>query len=140
MHLVTLRQEDQVQNDDKKPKSGILNPRQFIDLGLASANENMVDTSDEPSLSSSGSPPNNEEGGGVFDHDKKEAVRREDSPDQGFGSNKVPKFNSGLKTNVDQTEATMRKARVSVRARSEAPMVRIFHPMKLNFELEFILN
>ncbi|KAK0589135.1 hypothetical protein LWI29_010152 [Acer saccharum] len=145
MHLVTFKQDQKVENneehvvlEDKKPNGGFVAPRQFIDLGLASANNNnnnTVDTSDEPSLSSSegrssrdrtGSPGNNNEDSTtvVFDQDKKEFVRREDSPDQGYGANKVPKFNSSSSSkNTDQAEATMRKARVSVRARSEAPMI-----------------
>ncbi|KAG9447604.1 hypothetical protein H6P81_013732 [Aristolochia fimbriata] len=54
------------------------------------------------------------------------AGKREESPDRvsqgGWGPNKAPKLASSK--NVDQTaEATMRKARVSVRARSEAPMI-----------------
>ncbi|KAL5797906.1 hypothetical protein ACOSQ2_002726 [Xanthoceras sorbifolium] len=139
MHLVTLRQDQKVENneeqvEDKKPIGGIVAPRQFIDLGLAANSiNNTADVSDEPSLSSSegrsshdrtGSPMNNgnNDESVLFDQDKKEFVRREDSPDQGYGANKVPKFNSSPK-NTDQTEATMRKARVSVRARSEAPMI-----------------
>ncbi|KAJ4715729.1 putative WRKY transcription factor [Melia azedarach] len=59
----------------------------------------------------------------IFDQDKKELVKRDDSPDRPYGANKVPKFSSSSRKNVDQMEATMRKARVSVRARSEAPMV-----------------
>ncbi|GAB2240030.1 hypothetical protein Droror1_Dr00020548 [Drosera rotundifolia] len=50
---------------------------------------------------------------------------RDDSPgfeNQGWGSNKVPKFNNS-KVIEQATDATMRKARVSVRARSEAPMI-----------------
>lgn len=107
-------------------------PRRFIDLGLG---VNTADNTDEPSLSSSegrsrdlgGSPVNgnsnnNEESNVLFGQNKKEFVKRDDSPDRCYGPNKVPKFSSSPK-NVDQTEATMRKARVSVRARSEAPMV-----------------
>ncbi|KAL9262060.1 WRKY transcription factor 42-like protein [Drosera capensis] len=50
---------------------------------------------------------------------------RDDSPaskNQGWGSNKVPKFNNS-KVIEQAMDATMRKARVSVRARSEAPMI-----------------
>lgn len=55
-------------------------------------------------------------------------IGREESPQsetQGWVPNKVPKLNSSNSKTIDQqsTEATMRKARVSVRARSEAPMV-----------------
>lgn len=68
---------------------------------------------------------NNEDGALVFDQDKKGFARgadhREDSPGQGWASNKVARLNSA-KT-IDQTEATIRKARVSVRARSEDAMV-----------------
>lgn len=48
---------------------------------------------------------------------------REESPEA--ESNKIQKVNSTNPTTFDQSaaEATMRKARVSVRARSEAPMV-----------------
>ncbi|XP_022728341.1 probable WRKY transcription factor 31 [Durio zibethinus] len=122
--------------EQKKPNGGLIVPRQFMDLGLAAAA--AADT-DEPSLSSSeersqdpsGSPNNNTEvaskefglrkrGNG----EEGKGTAREDSLDQGsqgWGANKVPRLNSSK--NVDQTEATMRKARVSVRARSEAPMI-----------------
>ncbi|KAJ7948138.1 WRKY family transcription factor [Quillaja saponaria] len=124
--------------------NGIVVPRQFIDLGLAV--KNNADTEDASDSSSegrsrdrSGSSGNNIEGaskefgmrkngnneeGLMCDQDKKEFGRgsgREDSPDEAFASNKVPRFSPPK--NVDQTEATMRKARVSVRARSEAPMI-----------------
>lgn len=116
----------------EEKKGQLAAPRRFIDLGLG---VNTADTADEPALSSSegrsrdlaGSPVNgnsnnNEESNVLFGQDKKEFVKRDDSPDRNCGPNKVPKFSSSSK-NVDQTEATMRKARVSVRARSEAPMV-----------------
>lgn len=50
-------------------------------------------------------------------------IAREESPEsESWAPNKVPKLVAAKA--VDQaTEATMRKARVSVRARSEAPMV-----------------
>ncbi|KAF2292231.1 hypothetical protein GH714_017801 [Hevea brasiliensis] len=127
--------------EEKKKNSGngAVVPRQFMDLSLAAAvNGGAVDT-DELSLSSSEgrsgdrsrSPGNNEEkrnnneDGMVFDQEKKGNIGREDSPDQGsqgWGPSKVARFNS-TKSNIDQTEATIRKARVSVRARSEAPMI-----------------
>ncbi|XP_044465237.1 probable WRKY transcription factor 31 [Mangifera indica] len=126
MHLITLGQQEEQksgnneeQKGEKKQTEGFLAPRQFMDLGLASNTED----NDEPSHSSShtGSG-NNEQNGASFDQDNKKLVRRDDSPDQGYGANKVPKFNPSSK-DVDQTEATIRKARVSVRARSEAPMI-----------------
>ncbi|KAL3509814.1 hypothetical protein ACH5RR_029215 [Cinchona calisaya] len=146
MHLMTVMQQQQQQDhpktdntsDDqenegkvlegintKHHQNGLMVPRQFMDLGLAGP---TADT-DVASLSSSEgrsgrersrSPKNNIEAstGG--------SNGREDSPDkssQGWGPNKVQRLNHPSK-NVDQaTEATMRKARVSVRARSEAPMI-----------------
>ncbi|XVF20991.1 hypothetical protein REPUB_Repub12eG0052100 [Reevesia pubescens] len=151
MHLVTLMQQqhdekaekaeeqDQMMEEileQKKPNGGLIVPRQFMDLGLAATA--AADT-EEPSLSSSEgrshdrsrSPNNNTEvASKEFGLRKRgsseegQGTGREGSPDQGsqgWGVNKVPRFNSPK--NVDQTEATMRKARVSVRARSEAPMI-----------------
>lgn len=112
--------------------SPVVVPRQFMDLGLAA---NNADT-DEPSQSSSEERSRERSGslgenvkvaGHSDDQEKKEfgrGIGREESPDQpsqSWGPNKVPRLNSPKE--VDQTEATMRKARVSVRARSEAPMV-----------------
>ncbi|CAI9773429.1 unnamed protein product [Fraxinus pennsylvanica] len=51
---------------------------------------------------------------------------REKSPEKNFQEwipNKVPKFNSSSKDTDQAAEATMKKARVSVRARSEAPII-----------------
>ncbi|XP_062106083.1 probable WRKY transcription factor 31 [Humulus lupulus] len=108
-------------------------PRRFMDLGLATNGE-----AEETSLSSSEerrseSVKNGHGGGGGGDElEKKEVNRaliaREDSPDQssqaGWAPNKVPRTtSSGSVKDAEQTEATMRKARVSVRARSEAPMI-----------------
>ncbi|OAY33078.1 hypothetical protein MANES_13G068100v8 [Manihot esculenta] len=135
-------QDGELEDNKKNGGNEAVVPRQFMDLSLAAAaaaaNGGGGDT-DELSLSSSEgrsqdrsrSPGNNEENrnnnedGMVFDQDKKANIGREDSPDQGsqgWSSNKVARFNSS-KSNVDQTEATIRKARVSVRARSEAPMI-----------------
>ncbi|KAH7510517.1 hypothetical protein FEM48_ZijujUnG0103900 [Ziziphus jujuba var. spinosa] len=151
MHLMTLMQNQKADNlseghgvfDGKlelekknSENGGAVVPRQFMDLGLAATNNGDTD---EPSLSSSeerrsGSAGNNiknghgDDQGPVLDQEKKEfdrGIGREDGPDQsnshGWGPNKVPRLNSSKE--ADQTEATMRKARVSVRARSEAPMV-----------------
>ncbi|KAM7492356.1 hypothetical protein LguiA_035277 [Lonicera macranthoides] len=119
--------EDRLQqnhNSSNTSGRGLLVPRRFLDLGLAGTEEK-----DEPSHSSlegrsgeqSRSPPANN-----VESASKEYTR-EDSPDQGshqvWGSNKVSRLNNSAK-NVDQaTEATIRKARVSVRARSEASMI-----------------
>ncbi|XP_027929626.1 probable WRKY transcription factor 31 [Vigna unguiculata] len=152
MHLVSIMQEQKEEegeqqvfdgklDEEKQSGNGVLVPRQFMDLGLAS----NVDTN-EPSHSSSvgrsqdlsKSPINNEvaskefdtkKNGSVsdegFDQEKKEfgrGIEREDSPSEGAAAtSNVPKFSPPR--NVDQAEATMRKARVSVRARSEAPMI-----------------
>lgn len=137
IHMMTLMQQKHNNNekhdqnnmvvDDKSEENnkkhsgnnggGLMVPRQFMDLGLAAT----ADT-DEHSLSSSEgrrSPVNNGEAASKEGDDG----GREDSPENG-SNNKVARLN-GLK-NVDPaapTEATMRKARVSVRARSEAPMI-----------------
>ncbi|KAJ8764617.1 hypothetical protein K2173_006699 [Erythroxylum novogranatense] len=143
-HLSTIMQGQKTseaaegQHDQEKKHSGNgVVPKQFMDLGLAAA-AGAVDT-DELSQSSSEeersrSPGNNAENGNnneesvVVDHDKKGLGRgideREDSPDQGsqgWAPNKIARFNTSK--NIDQTEATIRKARVSVRARSEAPLI-----------------
>ncbi|KAG7033960.1 WRKY transcription factor 6 [Cucurbita argyrosperma subsp. argyrosperma] len=58
--------------------------------------------------------------------DAKRSIPREESSESeshGWGPNKAPRFNSSTKPLEQSTEATMRKARVSVRARSEAPMI-----------------
>ncbi|XP_062152757.1 probable WRKY transcription factor 31 [Alnus glutinosa] len=144
MHFVTLTDSQKAQKteenglvDGKVEGKNIVVPRQFMDLRLATngdiADENSLSSSEGRSHDRSGSPPgtNGEvkapKEGIVFDHqDKKEEhgckIGREDSPDQqGWTPNKLPRFNSPKE--VDQTEATMRKARVSVRARSEAAMI-----------------
>ncbi|CAJ1956288.1 unnamed protein product [Sphenostylis stenocarpa] len=147
-HLVSLMQQqkeeevaeqqvfDRKLDEEKQSVNGTLVPRQFMDLGLATNAD-----SSEPSLSSSAgrsqdlskSPKNNEVASkefetkksvsdNGFDQDKKEFVRRiekEDSPSEGVAANN----NVPNPKNVDHAEATMRKARVSVRARSEAPMI-----------------
>ncbi|KHN21215.1 WRKY transcription factor 6 [Glycine soja] len=154
MHFMNMMQErkgeegeDQQEVSDGKVKEkkqgqsggGVLVSRQFMDLGLASADI-------EPSSSSggirsqdrSGSPnidvaskglgtSNNDGNNSVNDEEEKEYDRGIESEDSPSGhADKVPRFSSPSKNNnVDQAqaEATMRKARVSVRARSEAPMI-----------------
>ncbi|XP_045804520.1 probable WRKY transcription factor 31 isoform X2 [Trifolium pratense] len=141
MHLVSLMQERKVEdcNEDKKQvemkqngNGGFLVPRQFMELGLATNNSNVA--ADEPrSQDQSKAVGNNNEEGSkdealVPDHDMKESDKgneRDDSPPNRVlpanNSNNVPNFSP--QTNVEQAEATMRKARVSVRARSEAAMI-----------------
>lgn len=109
-------------------------PRQFMDFGLAATAE-----TDEPShYSSQGrsrdrseSPPNNVEVVSrefePLNNRNKGEEKNESSSDhapQDWIPNKAAKLATS-KDNIDQsaTEATMRKARVSVRSRSEAPMI-----------------
>lgn len=119
MHLLTLMQQQQQQTDQtgggaEEHKNGhgngLLVPRQFMDLGFAEAANN-----DETSLSS----PEGRTGRDMPPAPDKDVVGGEEQCPE----NKVPKLGHSPKS-VDQTaEATMRKARVSVRARSEAAMV-----------------
>ncbi|KAI3465630.1 hypothetical protein Pfo_022293 [Paulownia fortunei] len=122
-HLLTvMKQQKQEQQSDhhngggaeerkNRHGNGLVVPGQFMDLGLAVA----ADT-DDASLSSS-------EGRSSRDHalmaDKEIGGGDDQSPE-----NKVPRLTTHSPKSVDQaTEATIRKARVSVRARSEAPMI-----------------
>ncbi|KAG8385765.1 hypothetical protein BUALT_Bualt03G0079300 [Buddleja alternifolia] len=131
MHLVTLMQQQQNntqnhENGDRKSEEkkqengGAIVPRQFMDMVPVASNqmgdEQSNSSSEERTLSIS--PHNNVE------LSKNKRVGREESPEsETWGPNKAPKSNPS-KPVVDQsTEATMRKARVSVRARSEAPMI-----------------
>ncbi|KVH88966.1 DNA-binding WRKY, partial [Cynara cardunculus var. scolymus] len=137
-HLVTMMQqkqrEEQSADDHKTSNDGgggggevMIVPRPFMDLGLAAPT--AVET-DENSQSSS-------EGRSHDEHSRSPPIhttigQMEEGSEHGSqvirtGSNKVPRLSSSKNnntTNIDQaTEATIRKARVSVRARSEAPMV-----------------
>jgi hypothetical protein len=111
VHLMNL-----MQNPDQKSNSvdgKAMGPRQFMDLGLAATAAASTAQTDETSSeegrrgAQSRSPVNCDDG-------------REESPDNRSdqGPSKDPKL-------IDSAaaEATMRKARVSVRARSEAPMI-----------------
>ncbi|AAB60774.1 ESTs gb/U75592,gb/T13956,gb/T43869 come from from this gene [Arabidopsis thaliana] len=122
MHLVSLMQQQQQQNNKvieaaEKPEETIV-PRQFIDLGPTRAvgeAEDVSNSSSEDRTRSGGSSAAERRSNG-------KRLGREESPET--ESNKIQKVNSTTPTTFDQTaEATMRKARVSVRARSEAPMV-----------------
>ncbi|KAG7650291.1 WRKY transcription factor 6 [Arabidopsis thaliana] len=122
MHLVSLMQQQQQQNNKvieaaEKPEETIV-PRQFIDLGPTRAvgeAEDVSNSSSEDRTRSGGSSAAERRSNG-------KRLGREESPET--ESNKIQKVNSTTPTTFDQTaEATMRKARVSVRARSEAPMI-----------------
>ncbi|KAL6197654.1 hypothetical protein ACLB2K_033260 [Fragaria x ananassa] len=96
-------------------------PRQFLNLGPReeTKTENEVSNSSSEARTRSDSPQNNVSANG-------KRAGREESPEsetQGWVPNKVAKPNSPPKPIDQATEATMRKARVSVRARSEAPMI-----------------
>lgn len=166
MHFVTLVQDQKAEKHEEhgvmvdmqllehnKKQGGLMVPRQFMDLGLASTtpaeNDDDHHNNHEPSISSSEgrsgdgsrSPPLNNV---ITGEDMKLSISnngREESPDQemslqgggnNWGSesstlpNKLQRLNHASKNDnnvVAATEATMRKARVSVRARSEAPMI-----------------
>ncbi|KAK4858800.1 hypothetical protein QYF36_022210 [Acer negundo] len=151
MHLVALMQQQQQNqiveggklSDDKKPE--LMVPRQFLDLGPSAAAAAEVDHEVSNNISSSeertqsGTPPNKTE---IVSLDQENSsfrdgkrINREESPEsetQGanWGPNKAQKLSNSTAAvaptkSIDQSsaEATMRKARVSVRARSEAPMI-----------------
>lgn len=96
-------------------------PRQFMELGQSTPELMSHDSSSEEKTLS-GSTLNAVELSKNGDRDGK-TIGREGTPDSNvWVSNKVPKL--VVPENVDQTnDATMRKVRVSVRARSEAPMI-----------------
>ncbi|WOH05746.1 hypothetical protein DCAR_0625166 [Daucus carota subsp. sativus] len=130
MHLVTITQQqgqkgaDQEleQFSDHQPNSkaevarqnssaGMV-PRQFINLGLGGQISGETDRASSPER---GDPSNTDN------------LSKEDDADPGshnmwMGGNKVSRLNPP-KSVDEATEATIRKARVSVRARSEAPMM-----------------
>ncbi|KAF3499272.1 hypothetical protein F2Q69_00042058 [Brassica cretica] len=122
-HLATIERKDKDTNRHEAPE---MVPRQFIDLGLPSAEV----SSDE--MITSRSPPSFLEDSSSRQRAKR-VLEIEESPENesnGWGNpSKVSKHNAsssnGNGNAIDQSaaEATMRKARVSVRARSEAPML-----------------
>nr|QWQ79529.1 WRKY transcription factor protein 11 [Zanthoxylum armatum] len=131
--------------EDKKLDQ-VMVPRQFIDLG-PTAETDEVSNSSSGERTLSGTPSNNVEVVASKEYIKSnngknemvsfdqaadqnsngKRIGREESPEsetQGWGpNNKVQKLNSANKGIDQSNEATMRKARVSVRARSEAPMI-----------------
>uniref|UniRef100_A0A1J3K8Y5 WRKY transcription factor 6 n=1 Tax=Noccaea caerulescens TaxID=107243 RepID=A0A1J3K8Y5_NOCCA len=132
MHLVSLMQQQQQQQNNihhnnkavGKPEETIV-PRQFIDLGpsrtTGEAAEDVSNSSSEDKTRSGGSSAAERRSNEVRDGKR---LGREESPET--ESNKIQKVNNNASpTTFDQSsaEATMKKARVSVRARSEAPMI-----------------
>ncbi|KAI9107661.1 hypothetical protein K1719_021324 [Acacia pycnantha] len=108
---------------------GTLVPRQFIDL--ASINDGEAnDDDDEPSLSSSlkrrndrSKSPLEVECGTGIGSDKKEFNRQTEIKEEADKNVINQKYSPPRNADVDQLEATMKKARVAVRVRSEAPMI-----------------
>lgn len=116
MHLLIQQQQYTDQNAsgraNEEQRNGHGNssvaPRQFMELGLASPGDNEDTTSegrDHPSVP-----------------DKDIILDRDQSPE-----NKVPRLTHSPRSVDQAAEATMRKCRVSVRLRSEAPMVHMPH-------------
>ncbi|KAJ6838700.1 putative WRKY transcription factor 31 [Iris pallida] len=132
---------DDEKMDVKQHDGGLaIVPRQFMGLSPDEPSNTLSDRSS--------SPPNNVESSSTADYRLQKSssnvkevehrynsvvggdgrgFAREDSPDQGSQGwlpNKQPKFLDSKSPDHQQAqEATMRKARVSVRARSEAPMI-----------------
>ncbi|KAF8046568.1 hypothetical protein N665_3613s0004 [Sinapis alba] len=122
-HLATTECKDKANKRHEAPE---MVPRQFIELGLPTAEV----SSEERTTVRSGSPPSLLENNSSSRQRGKRSLEREESPDtesNGWGNpNKVSKHNvpsnncNGNAIDQSAAEATMRKARVSVRARSEA--------------------
>ncbi|KAI5412727.1 hypothetical protein KIW84_057385 [Lathyrus oleraceus] len=115
MHMLSLMQERSVEDckeeeqEEEKPNGngGVLIPRQIVDL----AKDNEEGSKDEEL---------------VFDPDKEESDHeneRNDSQVLAANNNTNNVSNFSAQTNVEEAEATMKKAKVSVRARSEANMI-----------------
>ncbi|XP_058723756.1 probable WRKY transcription factor 31 [Vicia villosa] len=140
MQLMALMQknhhaENEVVNAKAEDKNqgvgGAIVPRQFLEIGTNGTAEvdDRVSNSSSDERTRSNTPQNSLIEAGARDHKRNNNGKngREDSPDsesQGWGPNKVQKIlNSSNVAEQSATEATMRKARVSVRARSEASMI-----------------
>ncbi|XP_050208309.1 probable WRKY transcription factor 31 [Mercurialis annua] len=122
MHLMTITDEENKKIHNNNNGNGApVAPRQFMDLGPAAGGGGGGGDTDELSLSSSEGR-SGDRSRSPGNKNIEDGIEREDGTDQGWGCNKVARFNPA-KNSVDQTEATIRKARVSVRARSEAPMI-----------------
>uniref|UniRef100_A0ACD5VSM6 Uncharacterized protein n=1 Tax=Avena sativa TaxID=4498 RepID=A0ACD5VSM6_AVESA len=132
MHLVALMQQrsqlpptqpqQPPSHEDGKTEQGAMVPRQFLGLGPSGAG---ADVAEEPSNSSTevGSPRRSSSNGN-------EDPERGDNPDGPSTAGWLPgramsqQLGAAAKGHDQQAqEATMRKARVSVRARSEAPII-----------------
>ncbi|KAL0904829.1 hypothetical protein M5K25_026984 [Dendrobium thyrsiflorum] len=111
-------------------------PRQFIDLGLAAGDADEPSTHSSTDGGGSQDPSSQSQANKEKSANSKEMIAferesngfvREESPENSshvWAPNNQPKVGGvGLKPAEQAQEATMRKARVSVRARSEAPMI-----------------
>ncbi|XP_073029832.1 probable WRKY transcription factor 31 [Primulina eburnea] len=131
MHLVTLMQQQQISITDSTQEHEIVDiksteekedengrvPRQL--LGLTPANQSVEEQSNSSSEERTVSGSTNN----MMELSRNKRIAREGSMEsEGLGPNKHPKLNP-VKSADQSTEAIMRKARVSVRARSEAPMI-----------------
>ncbi|PQQ02959.1 putative WRKY transcription factor 31 [Prunus yedoensis var. nudiflora] len=139
-HTAAADQSSQLNHDqnveaksDQEKKQGLV-PRQFLNLGprATAETDDQVSNSSSEARTRSASPQNINEAASSKDHHMKKndhpigPLDPENSNNfrDGWVPNKAPKLNSAANKPTDQsTEATMRKARVSVRARSEAPMI-----------------
>ncbi|XP_059624385.1 probable WRKY transcription factor 31 [Cornus florida] len=112
-------------SEDKKHEAGgAMMARQFLDLGpsatIQTVDQTSHSSSEERTVDQSGSLQVKANG-----RDGKVICREDSLESESWVPNKVPKLNTSTSNTISQpTEATtMRKARVSVRARSEAPMI-----------------
>ncbi|KAB5533748.1 hypothetical protein DKX38_016834 [Salix brachista] len=152
MHFVALMQQHQQQNHGKesnteqenvegksseeKKHEDVVVPRQFMDLGPSAETDELSNSSSDE-RTPSGTPQNHAEdaspkNNAKLPHDQEKStfrdgkrIGREESPESESQIWKAQKLDpSAGRAAIEQsTDATMRKARVSVRARSEAPMI-----------------
>ncbi|KAK7303331.1 hypothetical protein RJT34_14234 [Clitoria ternatea] len=136
MHLMALMQQNHrtetTQNEVVKVKAEEKNegekvPRQFLDIrpsGRGEVEDQASDSSSDDERTRSCTPQNNNNSEvGTRDSARNSNGKREESPDSESQGWKHQKLNPSNAMDQSTTEATMRKARVSVRARSEAPMI-----------------
>ncbi|KAK4794870.1 hypothetical protein SAY86_012864 [Trapa natans] len=132
-NLGTQRRQEQEAEEGKSVEDKLdhtkMVPRQFLNLapsGVAGIDEVANSSSEERTRDGSKSPGHSIElGSSGHRADQDGGAMRPPSPDsetQGWLPNKAPILD-GPKAMDQSAEATMRKARVSVRARSEAPMI-----------------
>ncbi|KAK1424362.1 hypothetical protein QVD17_19691 [Tagetes erecta] len=108
IHVANEIQRQQNQKVDNESENIV--PKQLIELGPSSHDSSSEERTQSVELSKNG------------EKTEKRTVRENTPDSDGWNSNKVAKLNASK--NIEQpNESTMRKARVSVRARSEAPMI-----------------